>query len=77
MDLELLIYIVKRGTGASRMFELSAQSMIQNGTVRLETVEGLEDVRNRLQSGLEKAKMIHQSMPMAAAALEQLNFEHI
>lgn len=75
MDLELLMDIVNRGAGASRMFELAAKSMLMNGEISLRAVAGVEGVRQRLQLGLAKAKIFHQPMPMAAAALEQLNFQ--
>lgn len=74
MDIELLVDIVNRGAGASKMFEIAAQSMLKNKKMSMEAVEGVGEMKNRLQLGLEKAKKIHQSMPMAAAALEQLIF---
>jgi 3-hydroxyisobutyrate dehydrogenase len=74
MDMKLLIDIVKRGAGASKMFEIVARTSFENEKVSLTTRDVVEEVRCRLQAGLEQAKAIKQSMPMAAAALEQLIF---
>jgi len=75
MDLELLQDIVKRGAGASEMFEMAAASIITDGKITLRAVGDVEHIRDKLKLGLEKAKLMNQPLPMAAAALEQLNFE--
>ena len=77
MDLELLMDIVKRGAGASEMFEAVTRRMIKDGKMALVGVNNVKVIRDKLKLGLDKARMINQPMPMAAAALEQLNLELI
>lgn len=75
MDLELLVDIINRGAGGSKIFEATSQSIIQGKNVTMAGVEGVEEIRQRLESGLVKSRSIHQSMPMVGAALEQMYYK--
>jgi len=75
MDLELLSDIIIRGAGASSMFETAVPSMLKHESFSLKVVDGVGDVRDRLQEALQKASKIHQPLPIAAAALQQFYFD--
>jgi 3-hydroxyisobutyrate dehydrogenase len=74
MDVELLTDIVARGAGASKMFDFATPSLLTNDLISLKAVPDVEQIRDRLESGLQKARKLQQPMSIAAAALEEFNF---
>jgi 3-hydroxyisobutyrate dehydrogenase len=75
LDIDLLGDIVIKGAGSSAMFESALRSMLKAGSLALTSVPGAGAIRDRLESALEKTAEIHQPLPMASAALQQLYFE--
>jgi len=74
MDAELLSDIIIKGAGASNIFEAAVKEMLKAGELSLKVVADAEDIRAKLELGLQKAGKIGQPLPMAAAAVQQFYF---
>ncbi|KAK9468207.1 NAD binding domain of 6-phosphogluconate dehydrogenase-domain-containing protein [Lipomyces arxii] len=75
VDLSLLFDIVTKGAGASNMFDIAAPQIIKAGSFSLKTVKETPEVLANLKVAVQKATEIGQSVPMAAAALQQIYFD--
>lgn len=75
MDMELLSDIIIRGAGSSAMFKSAVRPLIKSGSLSLKSVPKAFEIRERLQRAIRKADEMHQPLPMATVALQQLYFE--
>ncbi|KAK9361715.1 6-phosphogluconate dehydrogenase [Lipomyces starkeyi] len=75
MDLILLEDIINKGAGASAMFEIAVPQMLSSGILSLKSVKEAVEVRDKLELAIRKAEKLHQPVPMAAAALQQIYYD--
>ncbi|KAK9248430.1 NAD binding domain of 6-phosphogluconate dehydrogenase-domain-containing protein [Lipomyces tetrasporus] len=75
MDLTLLEDIINKGAGASTMFEIAVPQMVKSGSFSLKSVKEAAEVREKLEIAIRKAEKLHQPVPMAAAALQQIYYD--
>ncbi|KAK9390448.1 6-phosphogluconate dehydrogenase [Lipomyces mesembrius] len=75
MDVILLEDIINKGAGASAMFEIAVPQMISSGTLSLKSAKEAVEVRDQLELAVRKARKLHQPVPMAAAALQQIYYD--
>ncbi|KAK9318607.1 NAD binding domain of 6-phosphogluconate dehydrogenase-domain-containing protein [Lipomyces starkeyi] len=75
MDLILLQDIINKGAGASAMFEIAVPQMLSSGILSLKSVKEAVEIRDKLELAIRKAEKLHQPVPMAAAALQQIYYD--